>query len=177
MDDLEAFIPEVLECAKDVLEKTPDMLPVLKEAGVVDSGGQGLLEVIRGAYDAFLGKEIDYSAIAPGAGAKVTKVTAQDTADDANGEDDAALESDDIITADTATLEEDVHTVTPPEDVDYDSLAIPDAEEQKPHKVSNRKRKKQMNRMRADSKEIFDKLGLNSLSKQRKKKAKKGQDL
>ena len=44
------------------------MLPVLKEAGVVDSGGQGLLEVIRGAYDAFLGKEIDYSAIAPAAG-------------------------------------------------------------------------------------------------------------
>ena len=37
------------------------MLPVLKEAGVVDSGGQGLLEVIKGAYDAFLGKEIDYS--------------------------------------------------------------------------------------------------------------------
>ncbi len=104
---------------------------------------------------------------------ELAALTAQDTADDANGENDAALESDDIITADTATLEEDVHTVTPPEDVDYDSLAIPDAEEQKPHKVSNRKRKKQMNRMRADSKEIFDKLGLNSLSKQRKKKAKK----
>ncbi len=41
------------------------MLPVLKEAGVVDSGGQGLLEVLKGAYDAFLGKEIDYSAIEP----------------------------------------------------------------------------------------------------------------
>ena len=80
-DDLEVFLPAVLEHAEAVLLKTPDMLPVLKEAGVVDSGGQGLLEVIRGAYDAFLGKEIDYSAIAPGAGEKVTKVTAQDTAD------------------------------------------------------------------------------------------------
>ena len=63
-DDLEVFLPAVLEHAEAVLLKTPDMLPVLKEAGVVDSGGQGLLEVIRGAYDAFLGKEIDYSAIA-----------------------------------------------------------------------------------------------------------------
>lgn len=80
-DDLEVFLPAVLEHAEAILLKTPDMLPVLKEAGVVDSGGQGLLEVIRGAYDAFLGKEIDYSAIAPGAGAKVTKVTAQDTAE------------------------------------------------------------------------------------------------
>ena len=44
------------------------MLPVLKEAGVVDSGGQGLLEVMRGAYDAFQGKEIDYSAIEASAG-------------------------------------------------------------------------------------------------------------
>ena len=57
------------------------MLPVLKEAGVVDSGGQGLLEVIKGAYGAFLGKEIDYSAIQPGAGVQVTKINAQDTAD------------------------------------------------------------------------------------------------
>lgn len=80
-DDLEEFIPAVISYAEEVLAKTPDMLPVLKEAGVVDSGGQGLLEVIKGAYDAFLGKEIDYSAIAPGAGAGVTKVSAEDTAD------------------------------------------------------------------------------------------------
>lgn len=65
-DDLEIFIPAVIRHAEEVLEKTPDMLPVLKEAGVVDSGGQGLLEVIRGAYDAFQGKEIDYSTIEPG---------------------------------------------------------------------------------------------------------------
>lgn len=80
-DDLEEFIPAVISYAEEVLAKTPDMLPVLKEAGVVDSGGQGLLEVIKGAYDAFLGKEIDYSAIAPGAGAGVTKISAEDIAD------------------------------------------------------------------------------------------------
>ena len=59
MPDLEVFIPAVIEHAQDVLNQTPEMLPVLKEAGVVDSGGQGLLEVMRGAYDAFQGKEID----------------------------------------------------------------------------------------------------------------------
>ncbi|WP_461812063.1 DAK2 domain-containing protein [Faecalimonas sp.] len=64
-DDLEIFIPQVIEHAENVLSQTPDMLPVLKEAGVVDSGGQGLLEVLKGAYDAFLGKEIDYSKITP----------------------------------------------------------------------------------------------------------------
>lgn len=64
-DDLEVFLPAVIQYAEEVLEKTPDMLPVLKEAGVVDSGGQGLLEVIKGAYDAFLGKEIDYTEITP----------------------------------------------------------------------------------------------------------------
>lgn len=80
-DDLEIFIPAVIEYAEEVLARTPDMLPVLKEAGVVDSGGQGLLEVIRGAYDAFQGKEVDYSAIAPGTGQGLTKVNAQDAAD------------------------------------------------------------------------------------------------
>lgn len=64
-DDLTVFLPAVIDYAEKVLEKTPDMLPVLKEAGVVDSGGQGLLEVIKGAYDAFLGKEIDYHVIEP----------------------------------------------------------------------------------------------------------------
>ncbi len=80
-DDLEIFLPAVIEHAEEVLKKTPDMLPVLKEAGVVDSGGQGLLEVIKGAYDAFLGKEVDYSTIAPKAGVTVTKVSATETAD------------------------------------------------------------------------------------------------
>ena len=80
-DDLEVFIPAVIEHAQDVLNQTPEMLPVLKEAGVVDSGGQGLLEVIKGAYDAFLGKEIDYSVIEPSTGVPVNKVNAEDTAD------------------------------------------------------------------------------------------------
>jgi hypothetical protein len=80
-DDLELFFPAVIEHAEEVLAKTPDMLPVLKEAGVVDSGGQGLIEVIRGAYDAFLGKEIDYSAITPSSSVVVTKVEAQEAAD------------------------------------------------------------------------------------------------
>ncbi len=62
-DDLEVFLPAVIQYAEEVLLKTPDMLPVLKEAGVVDSGGQGLLEVIKGVYDAFLGKEVDYTEI------------------------------------------------------------------------------------------------------------------
>ena len=58
-EDLNAFIEDVLAHAEYVLSQTPEMLPVLKEAGVVDSGGQGLLTVLQGAYDAFLGKEID----------------------------------------------------------------------------------------------------------------------
>ena len=80
-DDLEAFLPAVIEHAEEVLAKIPDMLPVLKEAGVVDSGGQGLIEVIKGAYAAFQGKEIDLSAITPGTGSAVTKIGAQETAD------------------------------------------------------------------------------------------------
>ena len=80
-DDLEVFIPAVIEYAEEVLNKTPEILPVLKEAGVVDSGGQGLLEVIKGGYDAFLGKEIDYSSIKPSTSVTVNKVNAEDTAD------------------------------------------------------------------------------------------------
>ena len=76
-EDLDTFISEVINYAQEVLEKTPEMLPVLKEAGVVDSGGQGLLEVMRGAYDAFQGKEIDYSAIAASAGTKMVKPSEQ----------------------------------------------------------------------------------------------------
>ena len=80
-DDLDEFIPLVIEHAEYVLSKTPDMLPVLKEAGVVDSGGQGLLEVIKGAYDAFLGKEIDYSQITPSTSVNMTKISAETNAE------------------------------------------------------------------------------------------------
>lgn len=58
-EDLTVYFDEIIKYADEVLEKTPDMLPVLKQAGVVDSGGQGLMQVLKGAYDAFLGKEID----------------------------------------------------------------------------------------------------------------------
>lgn len=68
-DDLVFFMDEVIKEADYVLNKTPDMLPVLKQAGVVDSGGQGLVQVLKGAYDALLGKEVDYSVeITPAAG-------------------------------------------------------------------------------------------------------------
>ncbi|MDY5539889.1 MAG: DAK2 domain-containing protein [Lachnospiraceae bacterium] len=80
-DDFEVFIPEVIAYADEVLAKTPDMLPVLKEAGVVDSGGQGLMQVFKGAYDAFLGKEIDYTIEGTGTGSGVTKISPQAEAD------------------------------------------------------------------------------------------------
>lgn len=59
IEDLTIFFDEVIKHADYVLSQTPEMLPVLKQAGVVDSGGQGLMQVIKGAYDGFLGKEID----------------------------------------------------------------------------------------------------------------------
>ena len=62
-DDLVYYCGEIVKYMEEVLAKTPDMLPVLKEAGVVDSGGQGLLEVMKGAYDGMLGKELDLSAV------------------------------------------------------------------------------------------------------------------
>ena len=80
-DDLEEFLPKVIAYGEEVLSKTPEMLPVLKEAGVVDSGGQGLMEIIKGAYDAFLGKEIDYTAIRPSESKTVTKISQEASAD------------------------------------------------------------------------------------------------
>ena len=59
--DMSEFISEIIKHADYVLSQTPEMLPVLKQAGVVDSGGQGLLEVMKGAYEAFLGKELNFS--------------------------------------------------------------------------------------------------------------------
>ena len=63
LTDMEEFISQVIAHAEYVLSQTPEMLPVLKQAGVVDSGGQGLVEVLKGAFDAFLGKEIDFTAV------------------------------------------------------------------------------------------------------------------
>ncbi len=61
--DMAKYLGEILEETGRVLASTPDMLPVLKQAGVVDSGGQGLFEVLQGAYDCFMGKEIDFSKV------------------------------------------------------------------------------------------------------------------
>lgn len=61
-DDLIEFGREVIAHMEEVLAMTPEMLPVLKEAGVVDSGGQGLLEVVKGAYDSLCGKEVVFES-------------------------------------------------------------------------------------------------------------------
>ena len=60
-EDMASFFEQIIAHAEKVLEQTPEMLPVLKQAGVVDSGGQGLVLVLKGAYDAFMGKEIDFT--------------------------------------------------------------------------------------------------------------------
>lgn len=80
-DDVLYFVEEVIKAADRMLQKTPDMLPVLKQAGVVDSGGQGLVEVLKGGYDALCGKEIDYTIEGAPAVSGVTKITPQAEAD------------------------------------------------------------------------------------------------
>ena len=79
-EDLQSFFEDVLAEGNRVLQRTPEMLPVLKEAGVVDSGGQGLMVVLEGAFDAFMGNEIDLTFDA-GESAKVVKISPQAEAD------------------------------------------------------------------------------------------------
>ena len=67
-EDMEIFLKEVIAYGDEVLEQTPEMLPVLKQAGVVDSGGQGLMQALKGAYDGFLGKEVSLKVEAPATG-------------------------------------------------------------------------------------------------------------
>ena len=76
-DDLTVFLDKVIKHSEYVLSQTPDMLPVLKQAGVVDSGGQGLVTVLKGAYDALMGKEIDYSIESAETGSGVVKISEQ----------------------------------------------------------------------------------------------------
>ncbi len=76
-DELDVFIDEVIKHADYVLSQTPEMLPVLKQAGVVDSGGQGLITILKGAYDALMGKEIDYAIESVGSGSGVVKISQQ----------------------------------------------------------------------------------------------------
>ncbi|MCU6761290.1 dihydroxyacetone kinase [uncultured Roseburia sp.] len=75
--DLSSYMKAIIEEAETVLSKTPDMLPVLKQAGVVDSGGQGLVEVLKGAYDAYLGKEIDYTIETGKTASGIVKISAE----------------------------------------------------------------------------------------------------
>ena len=74
-EDLCVFCDEVIKHADYVLSQTPEMLPVLKQAGVVDSGGQGLMQVLKGAYDSLLGKEIDYEIEDASKGSGVVKIS------------------------------------------------------------------------------------------------------
>ena len=76
-EDLVVFCDEVIKHADYVLSQTPEMLPVLKQAGVVDSGGQGLMQVLKGAYDSLLGKEIDYEIEDVSKGSGVVKISAE----------------------------------------------------------------------------------------------------
>lgn len=60
-EDIIEFCQKVIEHGDYVLSQTPEMLPVLKQAGVVDSGGQGLMQVVKSALDCLMGKELDLS--------------------------------------------------------------------------------------------------------------------
>lgn len=76
-EDLVYFLEEIIKHADYVLDQTPEMLPVLKQAGVVDSGGQGLVQVLKGAFDSLTGKEIDYEIEGAQSGTGVVKISAQ----------------------------------------------------------------------------------------------------
>ena len=80
-EDVVTFVEEVIKQAEYVLDQTPEMLPVLKQAGVVDSGGQGLVQVLKGAYDALIGKEIDYTIDGAPTGAAPAKISAETEAE------------------------------------------------------------------------------------------------
>lgn len=80
-EDVVTFVEEVIKQAEYVLDQTPEMLPVLKQAGVVDSGGQGLVQVLKGAYDALIGKEIDYTIEGAPTGVAPAKISAETEAE------------------------------------------------------------------------------------------------
>ena len=80
-EDVVTFVEEIIKQAEYVLDQTPEMLPVLKQAGVVDSGGQGLVQVLKGAYDALIGKEIDYTIEGAPTGAAPAKISAETEAE------------------------------------------------------------------------------------------------
>ena len=81
--DMVAFAEEVAAYMEDTLKRTPDMLPVLKQAGVVDSGGEGLMTFVRGALAALQGKEVDLdiSGVDAKASPAITTGSSEDAAD------------------------------------------------------------------------------------------------
>ncbi len=89
-DDLEQYFLQIIKYAEFILSKTPEMLPVLKEAGVVDSGGQGLVEFLHGAYDAFIGKVSDEDL-------SFTALVVETTAPSSRTIDTSNIETSDII--------------------------------------------------------------------------------
>lgn len=81
-DDIEEFVKAVIEHGDYVLSQTPEMLPVLKQAGVVDSGGQGLMQVVKGAFEGLMGKTVELSpGLVPDGEARSAAITDIDTAD------------------------------------------------------------------------------------------------
>jgi DAK2 domain fusion protein YloV len=79
--NLQEFFDEVFAHTEEALAHTPELLPVLKEAGVVDSGGQGLVEVLRGAIDGYQGKVVDYTSFTRSSAPSVQKISEQAEAD------------------------------------------------------------------------------------------------
>ena len=81
--DMVAFAEKVVAYMEDTLKRTPDMLPVLKQAGVVDSGGEGLMTFVRGALAALQGKEVDLdiSGVDAKASPAITTGSSEDAAD------------------------------------------------------------------------------------------------
>ncbi len=77
-EDILVFAAEVVAHMKEVLDITPELLPVLKEAGVVDSGGQGLLTVMEGVLDALNGKETDFTLTVSASSSKAATGAAND---------------------------------------------------------------------------------------------------
>ena len=76
--DFETLGQEILDHGNEVLKQTPELLPVLKEAGVVDSGGQGLMEFLTGAYNGLTGKEEIKEPMTSGGAAKAQTMSSEE---------------------------------------------------------------------------------------------------
>lgn len=80
-EDILEFAQKIIEHGDYVLSQTPEMLPILKQAGVVDSGGQGLMQVMKGALDGLMGKEVDLSTASSSRPAVKVESSDLDTSD------------------------------------------------------------------------------------------------